>query len=516
MAYFYLVLLYLGFGSGLLLLGISSIPRLAVLRKPLSAGAVTLVALVWALSPPDGRWVLSVWAPSSVTGGWLVLDMHPELWWSVLAILATFSGILWVTVGERASDLALTGSLLLIYLTIMWLTVASGSLLLTLAMWACIDIIWFLGRLTDTADGERVVWAAATGGVASVLLWSVSLFLMVQGSSGLWWLMRPSEPVLILLAVAALMRLGFYPFQVVHSETCGHSRALTVACAISPLMGIGLLYRILSLPASPALPAWVLAWGSISVFWSGLKALSYRGRRALLPAANGLLLAITTGAIAATDPAGLVIGAGVWAAGVGLLAMSRGYEPREFVWSWPTVIALLTLAGTPPSPLFRLYYSVFQYAPWYVQVLYGLGLTFVVASMVRGSALKAEGRVGPPHARRRLPMAAGLLVIILTLVVMGRVSQVPSIAAVPFALWLTACTAGFAMALWGDRVHVVWSEVRPLLELLDLQWLYRSVWQGASNLLGVVRATATVVEGSGSVLWSVVILLLVLMVIGYR
>ncbi|MCJ7550112.1 MAG: hypothetical protein MUQ30_10575, partial [Anaerolineae bacterium] len=187
MAYFYLVLLYLGCGSGLLLLSMSSIPRLAVMRKPLSAGAVTLVALVWALSPSAGRWVLSVWAPSSVTGGWLVLDMHPELWWSMLVILATFSGILWVTVGERVSDLALTGSLLLIYITVMWLALASGSLLLMLAMWACIDIIWFLGRITDTADGERVVWAAAIGGVASVLLWSVSLFLMVQGSSGLWW-----------------------------------------------------------------------------------------------------------------------------------------------------------------------------------------------------------------------------------------------------------------------------------------------------------------------------------------
>jgi len=516
MAYFYLVLLYLGFGSGLLLLSVSSIPGLAVLRKPLSAGAVTLVALVWAVSPSAGRWVLSVWAPSSVTGGWLVLDMHPELWWSMLVILATFSGILWVTVGERVSDLALTGSLLLIYVTVMWLALASGSLLLMLAMWACIDIIWFLGRLTDTADGERVVWAAAIGGVASVLLWSVSLFLMVQGSSGLWWLMRPSAPVLILLVVVSAMRMGFYPFQVVHSETWGHSRVLTVACAISPLMGIGLLYRTLSLPASPALPEWVLAWGAISVFWSGLKALSYRGRRGLLPAANGLLLAIATGAIAARDPSGLVIGAAVWVAGVGLLAMSRRYEPRHFVWSWPTVIALLTLAGAPPSPLFRLYYSVFQFAPWYVQVLYGLGITFVVASIVRGSALKAEGRVGSSHALRRLPMAAGLLVMVLTLIAAGRVSLVPNIAAVPFSLWLTACTAGFTLALWGDRVHVVWSEARPLLELLDLQWLYRSVWQGARNLLGVVRVTAEVVEGSGSVLWSVVILLLVLMVIGYR
>jgi len=516
MAYFYLVLLYLGFGSGLLLLGISSIRKLAALRKPLSAGAITLVALVWALSPSVGRWVLSVWAPSSVTGGWLVLDMHPELWWSTLVILATFSGILWVTVGERRSDLALTGALLLIYLTVMWLALSAGSLLLTLAMWACIDIIWFLGRLTDTADGERVVWAAAIGGVASILLWSVSLFLVVQGSSGLWWLMRPSAPLHILLVVAGLMRMGFYPFQVVHSETWGRSRVLTVACAISPLMGIGLLYRILSLPAGPALPAWVLVWGAISVFWSGLKAFSNRGRRALLPAANGLLLAIATGAIAATDPAGMVIGAGVWVAGVGLLTMSRRYEPRGFVWSWPTLIALLALAGIPPSPLFRLTYSVFQYAPWYVQVLYGLGLTFVVASIVRGSALRAEGRVGPPHARRRLPMAVGFLVMILMLVAMGRVSRVPSIAAVPFALWLTVCTAGFALAQWGDRLHVVRSEVRPLLELLDLQWLYRSVWQGASNLLGVVRGTAEVVEGSGSVLWSVVILLLVLMVIGYR
>ncbi|MEA3396230.1 MAG: hypothetical protein U9R05_02080, partial [Chloroflexota bacterium] len=53
-----------------------------------------------------------------------------------------------------------------------------------------------------------------------------------------------------------------------------------------------------------------------------------------------------------------------------------------------------------------------------------------------------------------------------------------------------------------------WQPLKPVLELLDLQWLYRSLWQGAEHLLGVVRAVAEVVEGSGALLWSLLVILL--------
>jgi hypothetical protein len=89
---------------------------------------------------------------------------------------------------------------------------------MTLAMWTVFDVIWFLARLMGGADGERVVWASALNGGASLLLWAVSLLLLRDGDSGLWWLMRPSESVRALLLVAAYLRIGFYPFQIVHAR----------------------------------------------------------------------------------------------------------------------------------------------------------------------------------------------------------------------------------------------------------------------------------------------------------
>jgi len=52
------------------------------------------------------------------------------------------------------------------------------------------------------------------------------------------------------------------------------------------------------------------------------------------------------------------------------------------------------------------------------------------------------------------------------------------------------------------------------MEFIDLQWLYRSVWNGAEHLLSILRITADVVEGSASLLWSLLILLLILLVVG--
>jgi len=516
MAYFYLVLLYLGFGGSLLLLGTSSIPRLAALRKPMAATTVTLVTLVWGLSPQAGRWVLSVWTPSSVTGGWLVLDTDPALWWSVLAILATFTGVLWVTVGERSNDLAFTGTLALVYLTVVWLVMTSGSLLLTLAMWATIDIIWFLVRLTDTADGERVVWAAAVGGGASVLLWIISLFLLTEGTSGLWWLMRPSSSLTILLTVAGAMRMGLYPFQVVHAETWGYSRVLTLASALSPLTGISLLYRLLAMPMGQSIPAWFVTWAAISMLWLGVKALMHQGRAAVLPAAYGLLLAVVTGAVVGEDARGLAIGAGVWVAGLGVLALARRYHRRTYAWTWPTIVGLLTLVGAPPSPLFRLYCSVFANTPWWLQVVSGLGLMFSIASLVRGVTVKAPVRVGAPSPFSWLPMAAGFGILTAVLAGMSWVYPVTGVPAPEMALWATACLGGLALAFWGGRLRISWGEARAVLEIADLKWLYRSTLQGTTNLLSVVRAAAEVVEGRGSILWSIVILLLVLMLVGYR
>jgi hypothetical protein len=514
MAYFNTLLMYLGFGGGLLLLGLGSIPRIRQLQKPLSAAWVTIVALVFCLSPATGRWVLSLWSPSSIIQGLLVLDITPPIWWSVVSICAAFSGLLWIAVGERQPALRHASPLVVLNVLILWLILTSGSLLLMLAMWSLFDIVWFLSRSSGVIDDERSVWAVALCGGASILLWIVSLFLLGEGASGLWWLMRPNPSSVTLLLIAACIRIGFYPFQVVHTVSWGRSRVLSLSGVVSPLLGIALLYRLLSLPGNELTFSWMLVWGGVSAFWLGLKALNHSGRDALLPASYALLLIGVTGAIASRDARGLMIASGVWVVCLALMAGARRYASDGFLWSWPIIIAQLLLLGVPPSPFLKLYHDVFAMAPWGVRLLCLVGLITASAATIRGTHGRATGRVTPAYAHRWLPLAGGLALLVITMLIVGLQGAVPAIAPMPFALWGLAVVTGCLVALWGNQVISLWSRADAVLELLDLGWLYTSIWQGTNNVLSVVRVVAEVVEGSGSVLWSALILLLILMVTG--
>lgn len=518
MSYYYPLLLYLGSGGGLLLLAASAVSRLRALRKPLSAVWVTAIALVWALSPTTARWVLSVWGPGRVAGGLLVLDIYPALWWCVLLVLASGAGVLWLTVSERRADLPLTGMLLAIALTVIWLGLSSGSLLMLLTMWAVFDVTWCVVRLVSGADEERVIWATALNGAASLVLWVASLFMLRSGDTGLWWLARPSSPILALLYVAGLVRVGFYPFQVGHVATPRASSPLALVSALGPVMGVALLYRLASLPGGVGAPAWVIGWGCISVLWSGIKALSHQGRRAVLSAAYGVLLANVTGALASSRPDLLVIGTGSWVAASALLMVSRPRRGSATILALPTLYAVVTLIGAPPSPLVGSTVGILSDSTdLVVRVIYLVGLVLVVAALLRGMQSRSPcGDEDAVAVRLVGPRVAGWALVAGPLVAASVRTPFFPVVSLALALWLGAVLVGAALARWGESVRLSWSKARPWVELFDLTWLYRATWQGAENALGVLRVTADVVEGSASVLWSVLILLLALLVIGSR
>lgn len=513
MAYFFPLLLYLGVGGGLLLLGIGSISRLRPLREPLSAAWMTLMTAIWALSPTSGRWVLSLWAPSNVAGGWFVVDQDPAIWWAGLLIGAALAGALWLKVAERGQDLPLTGTFTVVSFTIVWLALTSGSLLMTLALWTIFDIIWFIVQLVGSPQGERAVWATALNGIASLLLWAISLFLLRDGASSLWWLMRPSESILVLLTVAALVRVGFYPFQVVHTEPVRNSRSLTLVGLLNSTVGIGLLHRLLSMPGEVSLPVWLLGWGCFSVLWLGVKASVLSGRRAFMVAGYGALVAGVTGGLTTRNPQLLMISAGAWLVGMGMNLTARRYSRHGFYLSWPAALSLFLLVGGPPGQLGRLYLGVLSTLPWPWRAVFVVGLALLVASLFREGREIAAGRVRPARLRLWIPLLLGSLLPTMVLLVSMAQGGVAPTRLVPFVFWCVSVGAGIALLRWDDRLKAFRERVIAAVELLDLQWLYAAAWDGAENLLGTLRVTAEVVEGSGSVLWSVLILLLVLMVV---
>lgn len=514
MAYIFPLVLYTGLGGGVLLLGMASVARLRPLRKPVTAGWLTLLAFLWLILPQQGQWLASVWSPGAILGGEMLLDMTPATWWLGLIVTVIFSGVAWFEVAERRDAPALTGPVVLIILILTWLTLTSGSLLTLLATWAVFDLVWGIAGLMSGANGERVIFGMALHGISSLILWSVSLFLLQSGVSELWRLMWPTEPMLILLLIAALTRVGFYPFQIVFPAGLQLTRSLSLVYFMGPVTGVALLYRLVMLPGVQHLPEWVIVWGILSLLWGGLMAWGGHRQPTVTGACHALFIGLVTGAGVIGSGPLLLLVAGLWAAGGALLALGRSRDRRAIGWTWPAWAAVLFFLGAPPSPVGSIYWQLLESQPWTLRVALFLGACCIGAVFIQRIAKPALGSATPPAMWQRVAMAVGLGVIMATLVAAVALVEPLPFSWLGFGIWLLSVLGAAGLARWGGQLRDRVRYSQPLMEFLDLQWLYRSVWRGAEHLLGIVNVSADVVEGSGALLWSLLILLLVLLVVG--
>ncbi|MGC9396037.1 MAG: hypothetical protein ACP5J4_14435 [Anaerolineae bacterium] len=520
MAYIFPLLLYTGLAGGLLLLGVASIPRLRFLRKPLNAGWLTLLAFLWLILPQQGRWLPSLWAPGSILGGQILLDMTPAVWWLGLIVTVIFCGVAWFEVAEQRDTPKLAETVVLIILMLTWLTLMSGSLLTILAMWAVFDLAWGIAALMSGADGERVVFGMALHGIASLILWMASLYMLQSGVSDLWWLMWPSEPMLVLLIVAALTRIGFYPFQIVFPDGLGLTRSLSLVYFMGPVTGVTLLYRLLMLPGVERLPNWVAIWGVLTLLWRGLMAWTGRRQPTVAGACHALCIGLVTGACVIGSGSLLLLVSGLWAAGGALLALGRGRDRNAIAWTWPVWLAVLFFLGAPPSPVGSLYGQLVETLPWTLRVALLLGTWCIGAVFIQRVAPFARGATTPPTMWQRAAMVAGLAIVAATLIAtVFLVEPLHGGAQLPFSwlgfgFWVLSVFGAGALARWGNPIRERVRYSQPVMEFIDLQWLYRSIWHGAEHLLSVLRVAANVLEGSASLLWSLLIMLLILLVVG--
>ncbi len=508
---FYSSLFYTLLGGGIVLLGVESVARLRLLRKPVTAGWLTLLAGLWWLLPAQGRWMLSLWSPGTILGGQIVLDMQPALWWCGFVLSVIFAGAAWIEVTERRATLPLTGPLVSVALLVMWIALLSGSLLTTLAAWAVFDLVWCVAGLMSGADGERVTFGLTLHGIASVIVWTVTLLLLRGGKSGLWWLLWPSPPIMTLLLVAALIRVGFYPFQIVFPRGVGLTRSLGMVYLMGPITGVSLLYRLLLLPGTVGIPSWVLLWGVLSLVWCGLMAWTSSGRQPLAWAAHALLVIIVAGSAALGSAELLMMGTATWVAAGTLLILARGQDQRAVMWSWPAWLAILLLIGVPPSPVGTLFDGLSSALPWVPRLLLLLGAALVNAIFILSGSQPALGSATPPKVWQRLSMSIALGMLVLVLAGTAILSRVAPISIIGFGSWFLAVMLAGGVAYSRRSIHRGLRHSYPVMEFLDMQWFYRAMWRGAEHMLGVLRTSADIIEGSGALLWSLLIVLLILL-----
>lgn len=530
----YTLLVITGIAGALLLLVIELIPSVRFWRKSLTAILLSLMTLLWVTLPQTGQWPLSIWSPSTVSGGILLWNLTPAMWGLGLVLALALSSVAWIEAVDSRSMPPLSGPITLAALLAVWHGLAGGSLLTTLALWSVFDVLWGAAGLFSGNDGERMTFGLFAHGVASLCLWAAILLLSREGGGTLWWSIWPTTPVMVLLVAAAFLRIGLYPFQVVYPRRLRAVGPMTLVALLGPVMGFALLYRLLLIPANIALPASLTLMGTLSLLWGGARALTGKGKSALLWANYGLLGGIAA-AVVLTGSTLLVPAAlGTWFLSFALILATRCRDSRAIFWSWPGWIAVLMLMGLPPSPLGTLFRAALSGAAGGVRLAFLVGWAFVIVALLRW--------VRAPWVRR--PIAPRETLTVTPLQAWQQAGLAWGLAlSVGGVCWLSIWAPGSALSwqgffLWGLMLVLVlglcWvislSKARTLalrgkgrigewiqtsagiLEILDLQWLHRALLRGMSHLLSFVRVLFEVVEGSSALLWSLLVLLILFLV----
>jgi hypothetical protein len=506
------LLLFSGITGGLVLLGLGSVSRLRGVRKQVTAAWLLLQALLWFISPSSSRWILSTWSPGSVLSGWLVLDVSPEIWWTGFVLALVLSGRMWGESAERREHLPLSGVLLILFLMTSWLSLASGSLLMTLLSWGINDVIWCAASLMSGGDGERVVIGTAVLGFSSLILWAVSLFLLQDGISSLWWLIQPTKAVLVLLILAAVMRVGFYPFHIVLDNGSTEEHTVGVIYSLGPIAGIGLLYRILNIPVSEV-PTWLAVWAVVSAVWCSIRACMTKGRSAIIWVNYAILQLVICASITTSNTRLLSYGLALWLACFMILTSARGSQ--HIPYAWPMWMAALFLLASPPSLVLGAVNDIIFNVPPIIgaAALLVLILTFIGLMM----ALRGDfWLIKVPWVPQKISYALSYLLPISGIVFTSVIFRFSTPTWFIISLWIGVISLAAVMYRYGGILNKAWGRLYPVVEVLDGQWLYHSIWQGSVNLLNLIRVISDVIEGRGSLLWSLLILLIVILIVSSR
>jgi len=428
------------------------------------------------------------------------------------------------------------------------LFVNSGNLLTAILTWVLLDVCILLRSTTrplvvEAGNETPVKHHRGLSLIGAMLL---LIALLPAGPTGPGQEFQngslPVESVL-LLALAALIRAGVYPFHIwllperrspIDIAERLLEQMVPTLCGLWLLgwtYGLGRDYILLRLDV---LAVFLLALlGSAVAAWTAKDQNDHHSF--VLIASAGL--AALTGALTYNEgPSAMIWPTTAFALGGGLwLVGERVWQ--GWGWALPVSIGALTLAGVPLTPGFLAQPSLARlWAPGtVVQLLY---LIYVVAQGFQIAALlrswedveRAEPTSLYPGAKARLLVAS--VALGLPLAVTGFLPRAiaamasmpnaipptlgdpPSVVAKEGAIWITLVAPlllGFALVWLRPKIwHIIGGGANQLHSLIQLHWLFDSGWwvlQYTSELWGNVTR---VVEGAGYMGW-----LLVFALIGY-
>ncbi|HSD83071.1 MAG TPA: proton-conducting transporter membrane subunit [Anaerolineae bacterium] len=509
--------------------------ELARLRRPtviLIVTALLSLSTLWAArSDAPVTQIIAAWQPISVFTVPLSLRVDQTAWLLALGLLLVLLATAF-TWGAYPGQHRPAPRAVALLLTAAALAGIFASNLLTLAVaWGLLDLA-FVGALLvrgGSEVGRRAALAIVVNTASTVCVWIAALLIENQNGSLYWHLFNAPADARAWLMAAAVLRVGLYPFHQWLPVELGKEPDRAVMIFIVPTVsGLALWVRMAiarALPQDSIVPALavlsliigaVLAWRSPQPR-NGLPFIAL-----CLTGSVGLL------ATYSATPAQLTAAALNWMFISASLFIARGLDRRQPYWSVGSLIALLSLAALPGTLGFVMQQGVVSDAvshkQWLILVAVALAQIFMIAAALRVILSEAvEG--APPQVVRKvlwgLALACGALPLLIFALVESAVPGLPDTSELlgllnPIGLLaLFAPIVVGALLAWRGTIILrgtieggqsIWGRA------LRLEWLSSALFYVIDRLTGLLRTVASVFEGEGGLLWTVIIIVVVVVI----
>ncbi len=506
---------------------------LARLRRPTLIMAITsLLALgaLWTVREAlPYTQIIAAWQPVSVFTVPLSFRVDSTAWILGMGLLAalTATAFTWAAYPGQKRPAPRAIALLL---TAAALAGLFASNLLTLAVaWGLLDLAFVVALLIrgGTEVGRRAALAIVVNLASTVCVWIAALLIENQQGSLYWHLFDAPENARAWLMAAAVLRVGLYPFHQWLPVELGKEPDRAVMLFVVPTMsGLALWARMAvvhALPESSIVP--VLA--VLSVLIGALLAWRSPQPRAGLPYIV-LGLAGFAGLLAVADPTPTQLSAATlnWMFIVVSLFIARGLDRKHPFWAVGALVAGLSLAALPGTLGFIVQQGVIAGAihakQWPILLAVVIAQTLIVGAVAR-FIVDTQIESTPASVWRRVWWAIALVLGALPLIGLANAPQ--AIADVPSTTDLLSALSGLGViALFAPiaiglvlawrgpvwRRNTAQSSPANWSRVLRLEWLNSAVFYVIDRLTGLLRAVASVLEGEGGLLWTVVIVVIVI------
>ena len=523
-------------------LGLSRVPRFRPYTRYIILTVVGLTTILTLML----RWmesavvVSSLWQPSLLFGSALTWQVDRTIQpLSFVLSLVTCSSVL-VELGRRDDSHPRLASAVLALLSAGLMTMWSANVLTMVISWAIYDLLQAVVYIAAGGSVHTAIRGIVLGNLATVLLWAGAVLSGSGADSKLWSLMTLGETSLTLWAVAGMLRLWAHPFHLSAPDDLVAAPPLATPLLLGPIVGWGFWLR-LSTVNGGLIPgdAWVSTLAAGTLALGGALAWSCESPRRLLPwvgmGANGALL-LVAGLMGESAVSIIVVGSVGWALGITVFFLGDGWHRKSLWWNVPAVVGLLTLLGSPLTLRFVTAAPLLGALVQESHIEWGaafwgalIGTMFLVPSLVRRLLIAPLDSL-PDRREMVVARGVGLGLPTMLLIVAGLFpplliggdvgSAIPSLGSlfampglVGWLLWAVALACGGLVA-WQERV--LRSRMGLLLDavhdVLRLEWLYSLVTGAFNRGLSVFRAASQVIGGSGALLWSLLLFLLLLLV----